>query len=499
MRLAEVFKGLNHECIKCIEGVIVEDFEIEHIEYDSRKCSSNTAFIALKGETVDGHNYIKNAYEKGSRVFIVSKSEIENIKTFNDAIFIKVENTRKALSKLSSNLFNEPSKKIKVIGVTGTKGKTTITNYLKSVLCESNLNTGVIGTNGIFFNDIFEPTINTTPESYEIHKTIRKMVDAGVECVAMEVSSGGLMMDRVDDVDFDIGIYTNISPDHIGPKEHPTFEDYLYCKSKLFSLCKFGIINADDEKALYIMENAKCEFETFSIEKESDLKAENIKLSRTEKILGASFDYVSKNSTGSVEICAPGKFSIYNALAVISACKYLKIDKSKMIEAFSKAKVDGRVEVLPIIPYATVIVDYAHNGMSLENVLLTLKQYNPSRLICLFGSVGGRTAIRRKELGDVAAKLCDVSIITTDNPDDEEPINIINDIAESFADSNCEVLKIIDRKEAIEKAISMAEDGDMVVLAGKGHETYQYIDGKRIYFNEKQIAKDFAKKMMKNK
>ncbi len=480
MKLNSIIEGLEYEISSNL--LDIESLEINDIVYDSRKAKEKTIFVAIKGETVDGHNFIASAYEKGCRVFVVD----EDVEINEDSIRIKVKDSRSALSKISANFFGNPSEKIKVIGVTGTKGKTTITNYIKTVLSESGMNTGVIGTNGVFYNDVKAKTINTTPESYELQKTIKEMLDAGVDCVAMEVSSSGLMMNRVNDIQFDIGIYTNLSPDHIGPKEHPTFEDYRHCKSLLFSLCKHGIVNVDDDNAFYIIDNAKCDISTFSIHKDSDLKAENIKLTRNEKILGVEFDYTYKDESKThAKICSPGEFSIYNALAVISVCKHLGIDKERMLEALSNAKVDGRVEVLPVLPYATVVVDYAHNGMSLENVLNTLLMYKPKRMISLFGSIGGRCAIRRKELGDVAAKLCDITVITTDNPDNEDPMDIINDIAKSYENSSCQIYKIVDRAEAIYKALSIAEDGDMILITGKGHEKYQIINGERIFYDEK--------------
>lgn len=494
MKLRNLIEGLEYKVSP--ELCEIENIDVEDIVYDSRKAKCNTIFVAIKGETMDGHKFIPNAYENGCRIFLVDR----DVDVEKDAVKIIVEDSRRALSKISSNFFGNPSEKIKVIGVTGTKGKTTITNYIRTVLSESGMNTGVIGTNGVFYNDVKAKTVNTTPESYELHKTIKEMADAGVECVAMEVSSSGLMMNRVNDIKFDIGIYTNLSPDHIGPKEHPTFEDYRYCKSLLFSLCKHGIVNVDDDNAWYIIENAKCDISTFSIHKESDLRAENIKLTRNEKNLGVEFDYVYKGESKThTHICSPGEFSIYNALAVISVCRYLGIDKKKMLESLSNAKVDGRVEVLPVLPYATVVVDYAHNGMSLENVLDTLLMYKPNRMICLYGSIGGRCAIRRKELGDVAAKLCDISVLTTDNPDDEDPMDIINDIAKSYVDSKCEIYKIVDRAEAIYKALSIAEEGDMILITGKGHEKYQIINGERIFYDEKGEVLKAGEKVRKEK
>lgn len=488
MKLINVLDGTEY--ISNVNPEIFDKIKVEDIAYDSRKACENGIFVAIKGETVDGHKFIQSAYDNGCRIFVVN----DNIDLPDGSIKLIVDDSRKMLSRISANFFGNPSKKLKVIGVTGTKGKTTITNYLKKVLCDSGLNTGVIGTNGIFYNDISEKTVNTTPESYELHKTIRKMVDSGVECVAMEVSSGGLMMDRVDDIDFDIGVYTNLSPDHIGPKEHPTFEHYRATKARLFELCKYGIINLDDENSGYMIENATCKINTFSIHKNSDLKASNIELTRCEKGLGSSFCYEYEGHKKQCKILSPGEFSIYNALAVILTGEILGIDEDKITKALSTAQVDGRVEVLPVLPDVTVVLDYAHNGMSLENVLTTLMKYDHNRIISVFGSVGGRTAIRRKELGDVAAKYCDIAILTTDNPDDEDPAKIIDDITESFVDSKCEVIKIVDRAMAMQKAFEISEKGDIVLIAGKGHEKYQYINGERVFFDEKQEAIDAAKR-----
>ena len=325
------------------------------------------------------------------------------------------------------------------------------------------------------------------------------MLDNGVKCVSMEVSSGGIMQNRVEDVDFDVAIFSNLSPDHIGPKEHPTFEHYLQCKARLFKMAKHGIINIDDKYAENIIDAATCNIETFAIENNADLTADNIVYSKEIDSLGVSFECNTKEEKFPCYICSPGTFSIYNALAVIAVCKYLGVKREIMVDALKNAKVNGRVEVLPILPYATIVVDYAHNGVSLENILQTLKNYDHNRLICLFGSVGGRTEIRRKELGDVAARECDVAILTADNPDFEDPMNVIDDIAKSFEGSSCEVIKISDREEAVKYAVKNAKEGDMIVFAGKGHEKYQLINGQKLPFDEIAIAKEEAKKVLEEK
>lgn len=471
------------------------DVEIVDIAYSSLKCQSGYMFVAIQGETVDGHKYVFDAYSRGARVFVLQ----HDMEMAADAIKIIVKDSRIALSKMSANYFGNPSKSLKIIGVTGTKGKTTITNYISEVLNRAGINTGVVGTNGTFYNNVSETTVNTTPESYELHRIFRKMLDSGVQCVSMEVSSGGLQRYRVEDVDFDVAIFTNLSPDHIGPKEHPTFQNYLECKAKLFTLAKHGIINIDDEHAQEIMDIATCDVETFGIKKQADIQATNIEYSKEVASLGVNFVCKTQNTEGNYYICSPGMFSIYNALAVIAVCKYLGVKKEITREALTEAKVCGRVEVLSVLPYATIIIDYAHNGVSLENILKTLEHYDHKRLICLFGSVGGRTKIRRKELGDVASRECDLSILTSDNPDFEDPLEIIDDIAKSFDKNKSKYIVEPDRKKAVQLAVRMAREGDMIVLAGKGHETYQLIKGVKVPFCEKEIVKEEARKILESR
>ncbi len=492
MRLEDVFNGVSLTSNKNWEEI--KDIEVEDISYNSENCKEDYIFVAIKGETEDGHKYVKDAYKKGTRIFVVNR----DVYLPEDSIKIFVDNSRKVLSKISANYFNHPSKELKVIGITGTKGKTTISNYTKAVLDNSGFSTGVIGTNGIFYNDVEETTYNTTPESYELQRTLRNMLDNGVQYVAMEVSSSGLMMDRVADVDFDLAVFSNISHDHIGPKEHPTFEHYLESKAKLFKLAKHGIVNIDDKYGKDIIDRAKCSIDTFSIKNDSDLQAVDIKLSDTIDYLGS--DFICKTKTGKFKcsVCSPGIFSVYNALAVIAISIYLGIDRDIILDTLKNVKVNGRVEVLPILDNVSVILDYAHNSISLENILSTLKDYNPNRLICLIGSIGKRAKLRRRELGDIAAKNCDICFLTSDNPDSEDPMNIINEMAESFRGSNCKVIKEPDRERAINIAIEIAKEGDIVLLAGKGHEEYQLINGKRVYFSDRETAIKAAKRLKDN-
>lgn len=490
MKLKQILSNIDFNCTKDLDNLA--DLNIDDLIYDSRKSKENTIFVCLSGETVDGHKYAKSAYDKGCRFFIVEHT----IELPEDAYILVVNNSREELSHLSSNFFGNPSEELKIIGVTGTKGKTTITNFISGVLNNACINTGVIGTNGIFFNGQWIKTVNTTPESYELHKYFREMLDAGVKCVAMEVSSIGLMRHRVSNVSFDIGVFTNLSDDHIGPKEHPTFENYLECKAMLFKLCKHGIVNADDPYVEDIIKHSTCDIERYGIYENSDIHAikDSIHYWRESSALGVTFTCKANQDNFDCNICTPGLFSVYNALAVIAVSRYLDVDKTLMLDALSKTSVRGRVEVIPALPDRTVVIDYAHNALSLESLLTTLKNYDYNRLVCLFGSVGGRTQLRRKELGDVAAKECDFCILTSDNPDFEDPMNIIEDIEKSFTvTAKSKYVKIADREKAIQFAVDNSKDGDIIVFAGKGHEEYQIVNGMNVPFNERQIVIDACK------
>ena len=490
MRLKEALNEVEFTSNKDWQDI--KDIDIKDIAYNSKDCKEDYIFVAIEGKTVDGHKYIQDAYELGARIFIISKE----VSLPKDSIKILVKDSRKVLSKVSANFFKNPSTELVTIGITGTKGKTTTANIIRSILQNTGINTGVIGTNGIFYNNISKEAVNTTPESYELQRIFRDMIDNKVKIVVMEVSSGGLMMDRVNDIDFDIALFTNISPDHIGPKEHPNFQHYLMCKSKLFKMARHGIVNIDDDYGEYIIENSDSSIETFSIKRQSDFKAINIDRSRDLDSLGSKFLCKTKDGSYQFRLSLPGEFNIYNGLAAIAVCKYLKIDTKVIMKTLKSIRIPGRVEVLPILDYATVIVDYAHNGVSLQNVLDTLKEYNPNRLICLVGSVGGRTQGRRKELGDVAAKECDICILTADNPDYEDPRKIINEMAESFVDSDCEVIKESDRETAVRYGIGILEKDDIFIISGKGHEKYQLIKGKKEYYSDQEVASNAAKRLL---
>ncbi|MCL1792162.1 MAG: UDP-N-acetylmuramoyl-L-alanyl-D-glutamate--2,6-diaminopimelate ligase, partial [Peptococcaceae bacterium] len=364
---------------------------------------------------------------------------------------------------------------------------------LKDILCQAGLKTGIIGTNGIEYGDTKLKTINTTPESHLIQKTLRDMLDDGVEVVVMEVSSQGLMTHRVDNIMFDIGIFTNISPDHIGPGEHASFEEYFNYKKRLFQKSRHGIVNADDAMAQDIIRDAACPVTTYGITNPADLMATNISNWRTFSALGVKFTYFpSSGKELDVQMRLPGKHNAYNALAVLAVCEKMGLDVAKAAANLKNFTVKGRAQVVPFRPGVTVVIDYAHNQLSMESILATLRGYDPKRLVCLFGSVGDRTKFRRKQLGQTASRLADYCIVTSDNPDFENPTQIINDILTGFTSPNCPYVAIADRKEAIEYALANAEEGDIILLAGKGHEEHQLIEGIQEPFSEQTIIETFV-------
>lgn len=485
MLLKNILRDLKYK------GNISSEFEVKDIAYNSKNAGQDVMFVCLVGSNSDGHNYAVDAYNKGSRVFMCER----DVSLPDDAIIIFVENTRKALAFASANFFDNPSHKLNVIGVTGTKGKTSIVHMVKDMLDNCGIKCGSIGTVGACFGDKFRRTVNTTPESYEINKLLNEMVEDGCKAVAIEVSSIGVMMHRVDKIKFSISVFTNISPDHIGGDEHKTFEEYYGWKKAFFDNCDYAIGCYDDMATEDMLETVK-EKVFFGLDDNADFKAYNIKPYKDEKSLGIEFDlkYDGKIYTN-LKVSMPGEYSVYNTLSAIAICNKLGVQIDDMRESLKKVYAAGRTEPVVINSEYSIIIDYAHNGTSLRQVLKTMREYNPKRLICLFGSVGGRAQLRRKEMGIVAGKMCDLSIITSDDPNYEEPIKIIDEIASYVDKHGGKYVKIVDRQEAINYAVNVLETGDMLILAGKGHEKYQKVKGKLIPLDEKE----YLLKAIKNK
>lgn len=474
---------LEHCEYTCEQGDV--HIPVTDLVYDSRKASKGCVFVCITGAVSDGHDYIGEVADKGAAAIITEKDTIhpENVTV------IRVADTRAALANMAAAYFGHPAKKLTTIGITGTKGKTTTTYMIKSILELTGIKTGLIGTIETIIGEEVIPANNTTPESYIIQQTFAKMVEAGCSCVVMEASSQGLMLHRMDGFTFDYGIFTNIEPDHIGGNEHKDFEDYLSCKSKLFRQCKAGLINIDDSHAGEIIRDHTCTIETFGFSENADIRATEVKLLHKAGALGVSY-HVSGLLDMDVEIDVPGKFSVYNSLCAIALCRHFNVSTDRILEALQKVKVRGRVELVPVSEHYTVMIDYAHNAMSLKSLLSTLKEYNIKRLVCLFGCGGNRSRDRRFEMGEISSNMADLTIVTSDNPRYEEPQDIINDIIVGVKRGPGKYVEIIDRKEAIRYCIEHAEEGDVIVIAGKGHEDYQEIKGVKHHMDDRELIRD---------
>lgn len=475
----DLLAGLSYECVrgnvdKCVNEVV----------YDSRKIKEGCLFICICGYNTDGHSYIPEALEKGVSVLVVQKDA--EIPKDSDVTVIRVEDTRYAMAFIAAAYFGHPADQLKVIGITGTKGKTTSTYLIKSILESVGYKVGLIGTIETIIGDTHIPSKNTTPESFVLQETFRRMVDAGIEIVVMEVASQGLKLHRTQGFVFEVGIFTNLEPDHIGPNEHASFEEYQACKGLLFKQCRHGIVNKDDEHMEAVLKGHTCDLETYGFDKTADLYAEDLKLIDKPGELGVDF-HVKGKMDFEVEVPTPGRFSVYNALTAIAVCRHFRVEIPKIKEALLKAHVKGRIEMVPVSDKFTLIIDYAHNAMSLNSLLSTLKEYHPARLVCVFGCGGNRSRLRRYEMGEVSGRLADLTIITSDNPRFEEPLAIMADIKTGIDKTDGKYIEICDRKEAIAYAIDHGQPGDIIVLAGKGHEDYQEIKGVKYPMDERVL------------
>lgn len=493
MKLSQICKELEFECI---QGSM--DTEVRDIIYDSRKIAKDTMFVCMVGAVTDGHKYIPDAIEKGASVIVLEK-EKEAAQIPDSITVLKVASARRALALMSAALFEYPDRKLITIGLTGTKGKTTTTYMIKNVLEMAGKKVGLIGTIGALIGEEHIPSKNTTPESYELHRMFAAMVEAGCEYVVMEVSSQGLKLDRTAGIHFDYGVFTNLSPDHIGPAEHESFEEYLYCKSQLFQQCKVGVVNADDEHWEEILKGHTCEVRTFSAEEKSvNLAASDIGFINEDGKLGMHFTVQGcMNCEAKVHI--PGRFSVYNSMVTMLVCHLAGISDEAILEGLSKVQVKGRVEMLPVSKEYSLIIDYAHNEVSTRSVLTTLLEYHPKRLICVYGGGGNRSKLRRYDMGEVTGEMADLCVLTCDNPREEEIRDINTDIKVGLARSNGKYIEIDDRKEAIAYCMVNAQPGDMIVLLGKGHEDYQEIKGVKYHFDEREAVAEILDEIKEGK
>ena len=483
-----------YELLKNVEYTALDNAnpEITDVIYDSRKVTNGSAFVCLKGYTSDGHRFAQSAVEKGAAALVISDDLDFEIP--DSVTVIKTADTRLALALMSVEFFGNPAKELKTVAITGTKGKTTTTAMIAEIFEQAGIKTGTIGTLGIVYGGKTYKTDNTTPESYEIQKAMRDMINAGCKAMVIEASSIGLKHNRLAGIEFDAGIFTNFSDDHIGGVEHKDLAEYLYCKSLLFRQCRLAAANIDDEKWQEVTKDFKAPVMTFGFSEQAELRAKNAHLLSGDGFIGVHFETEGSKSL-SLDVGIPGKFNVYNALAAISAASFFNIPDEAIIKGLKAAKVKGRVEPVSVPGNYTLLIDYAHNALSMENVLTTLRLYKPNRLITMFGAGGNRPKVRRYEMGETSGRLSDLSVITEDNSRFEDVMDIIEDIKTGISKTDGKYVVVPNRKDAIRYCINNAQDGDIIVLAGKGHEDYQEIKGVKYHMDERElIAEILAEK-----
>lgn len=483
MLLKELVTGLD-----VIDSEGNMDIEISDIAYDSRKSKGGSLFVCIEGFMKDGHKYIPQALENGTKALLVQK-EVEVPEGIS---VIRVADTRYALANAADIFYNHPSERFNLVGVTGTKGKTTTTYMVKSILESYGEKVGLIGTISNKIGDEVLPTDRTTPESYDLQELFYEMGEKDVKSVIMEVSSHALELHRVSLSKFDIGVFMNLSRDHLD--FHKTFENYLDAKIKLFKMCKKGLINIDNEFGRKVVDNSECEVYTFGIDNKADINAFDI----VKHSNSVEFTVKTPWCNGDIKVSIPGKFSVYNALAAIGTCALMGVPFEHIKKGLEEVTVPGRAEIVNTGRDFTIMIDYAHSPDSLENILTTVKGYAPGRVVCLFGCGGDRDKTKRSVMGEVSGKLADFTIITSDNPRTEEPETIISDIEEGIKPLGTAYITIVDRYEAIRYAMKNALPKDIIVLAGKGHETYIILKDKTIHFDEREVVAEILTEMSDN-
>ena len=470
---------------------------IKGIAKSSNEVKEGYLFVAIKGFTVDGHNFIEDAIKNGATAVMVEEGcDLKNIKFKEDTIIIMAKSTREGLAIVSSNFYNNPSTKFKLIGVTGTKGKTTTTYMIKEILEKAGQKVGLIGTIATYINGKkIKDSERTTPESLELQQLFAQMVEEGVETVVMEVSSQSLKLNRVAGCNFDIVIFTNFSEDHISPKEHPDMEDYFNSKLKLFEMCKTGIVNTDDLHGAKIPRLfPESNITTYGIDNFANVLAKDITITNSY----VDFKVKIKDRNERVKTGIPGRFSVYNSLAAICVAQKFGIDPEVVKQALLEVRVPGRSEMVDNKLELPIMIDYAHSPESLQNILYATKSYTRGRVISVFGCGGDRDSSKRPIMGEISGKVADYTIITSDNPRTEKPEDIIKAIEEGISKTKGKYEVVVDRTEAIEKAIKMANKRDIIILAGKGHETYQEINNEKNHFDEREIVKEIIEKIQKS-
>lgn len=486
MKLSDMLVRVDYKCIAGDSHIEVTD-----IVYDSRKIKEGCVFVCIDGVISDGHLYASEAVKKGAVALILEHP----VDVGESVTQILVKSTRIAMAYMSAQYFNNPAQCVKLIGITGTKGKTSTAFMIKDILDKAGCKCGIIGTIGAFWGDTKVKTGLTTPESYVIHSLFRRMVDDGCDCIVMEVSSQALKLNRTAGIDYDIAVFTNFSPDHISDGEHSSLEEYRKCKELLFCQSRIGIFNNDDELADTFMSSALCEeLYTFGTDEDADLCAKDVCKWSDNGVLGVTFNSFGLLN-GRVELEIPGVFNVYNAMAAMLVCNCLSISNEIIFNVLASVRILGRVELVHVSEDFSVIIDYAHNEVSTRSVLNTLKEYDPTHIICVYGGGGNRSKLRRYDMGEVTGELADLSVLTCDNPRDEEIESINNDIKIGLARHKGKYVEIPDRTDAISYALQHAVKGDIVVLLGKGHEDYQEIKGIKHHYDERKAVREAAKRL----
>lgn len=484
MKLSEVLKGIE-------EIEVRGDLEIDvpSIAYDSRKVENGGMFVAIVGFKMDGHNYIESAIQSGAKIIAMQEGAYDAGMIPEGITVVFSKDTRKFLPMVACNFYGNPTRELKVVGVTGTKGKTTTTYMIKSILEHAGKKVGLIGTIANYVGDKCYESERTSPESLDLQRMFREMVNNKCDVAVMEVSSHSLALDRVWGIDFDIGVFTNLTQDHLD--FHKTFDNYLAAKAKLFTMCKEGFVNCDDMYAKKLMDMATCPITTYGIDNNPFVSARDIIITNSYSDFKMPFNKVIQR----IKVDIPGRFTVYNALAAICVSIRLGAGVEDVLAGLENVKVPGRSEVVPTTRNFTVIVDYAHTPDSLENILKASRVYTKGKIICVFGCGGDRDTAKRPMMGEIAGKLAGYTVITSDNPRSEKPEEIIRQIEEGMKKTNGKYKVIVDRKKAIEHALRKAEKGDLILIAGKGHETYQEINGEKHHFDDREVVKELVAKL----
>ena len=484
-----------------LEGLKVKgnlEIEIEGLESNSKNVKKGYLFVAIKGFSTDGHQYVESAIENGATAIMIEEGcDLKNLKIPEDITVIMAKNTREGLAITASNFYGNPSRKFKLIGVTGTKGKTTTTFMIKEILEKTGKKVGLVGTIATYINGKkIKDSDRTTPESLELQQLFSQMVEAGVEAVVMEVSSQSLKLHRVDGCEFDIVLFTNFSEDHISPKEHPDMEDYFQSKLKLFHMCKTGIVNTDDLYGAKIPDLfPDNNITTYGIDNYANVLAKDITI--TNSYVDFKVKITDRNER--VKTGIPGRFSVYNSLAAICVAQKFAISPEVIKEALLEVRVPGRSELVNNKLELPIMIDYAHSPESLQNILQAVKSYTRGKVISVFGCGGDRDSGKRPIMGEISGRIADFTFITSDNPRTEDPEKIVEQIEEGMKKTKGNYKVVVDRVEAIKQAIQMATKRDIIVLAGKGHEPYQEINGVKHPFDERIIVNELIEEIEKNK